>query len=372
MTLDVAVDVTPLLGARTGVGHFVAGLLDGLARREDIDVAPWVLSRRASLGDAALPAGTRRLRVPASLALRLWGSLGWPALDGRLGGAAVVHGTNFVVPPSRRRGLVVTVHDTGFARFPELTGRRARAFHGVVRRAVRRGAWVHTPTRRVADEVRELFGTEQVEAVPHGVPPVGSSDRSLLEAKGLPAHTPFVLVLGALEPRKRPALAVEAFGLLGAELHDVRLVVAGPDGPARGDVDSAMAALDEATRGRVHVLGRVTEAERATLLREAALLLHVSRYEGFGLPVLEAMSVGTPVVAGRDQAVAEVAGDAVRWVEEGGDDVAHGVADGLTDVLANTATRDRLVAAGRERAETFDWDATARGLVELYERAAES
>lgn len=364
----VAVDVTPLIGVRTGVGHFVAGLLDGFEALGDPPVLrPYVLSRRARIG-RDLPPATRRLRVPAAVALRCWRWPGWPRFDGPLAGARVVHGTKFVAPPARGRGLVVTVHDCGFALHPDLVGPEARRYPAILRRLVKRGAWIHTPTTRVAEEVAELFGTDRVVAVPHGVPEVAESNRSLLDDAGIGARTRFLLVLGALDRRKRPDLVVEAFGNLPDDpaLSDLQLVLAGPPGSASETVDAAVASLPRSVAERVHVLGAVPEPLRATLVREATALVFVPHYEGFGLPVLEAMSVGTPVIASDDAAVVEVGGDCVRYT---GDDP-DAVADTIADLMHDQILRDRLATAGRERATAFSWETAAAGLARLYEEAA--
>lgn len=364
----VAVDVTPLIGVRTGVGHFVAGLLDGFeSLDEPPDLRPYVLSRRARIG-GDVPAGTRRLRVPATVALRCWRWPGWPQFDGPLDDARVVHGTKFVAPPSRGRGLVVTVHDCGFALHPDLVAPEASRYPAILRRLVKRGAWIHTPTTRVAEEVSELFDTERVVAIPHGIPDVAETNRSLLDDAGVGARTRFLLVLGALDRRKRPDLVVEAFGRLPDDpaLSDLQLVLAGPPGSASEAVDAAIASLPRSVAARVHVLGTVPEPLRATLIREATALVFVPHYEGFGLPVLEAMSVGTPVIASDDAAVVEVGGDCVRYT---GDDP-DAVADTIADLMHDQILRDRLATAGRERATAFSWEAAATALARLYEEAA--
>lgn len=365
----VAIDVTPLIGVRTGVGHFVAGLLGGFESLEDPpELLPYVLSRRARPERGGLPAGTRRLRVPAAVALRCWRWPGRPPFDGPLGDARVVHGTKFVAPPSRHRGVVMTVHDCGFALHPDLVAPEARRYPAIVRRLVKRGAWIHTPTDRVADEVRDLFATDRVVSVPHGVPEVAESDRSLLDDAGIGARTRFLLVLGALDRRKRPELAVEAFGQLPDDpaISDLQLVLAGPPSSASEAVEAAVASIPESAAARVRVLGAVPEPLRATLIREATALVFVPHYEGFGLPVLEAMSVGTPVIASDDAAVVEVGGDCVRYT---GDDV-DAVAETIVDVMHDQILRDRLATAGRERAAAFSWETTAAGLARLYEEAA--
>lgn len=357
----VALDVTPLVAARTGIGHFVADLTAALEALEDGPILrPYVLSRRAP----ASP-GTIRLPLPAALAVQCWGRLGGPALDAGLGDATVVHGTNYVAPPSRRRAIVVTVHDIAFARFPDLCSAEAVAAGRVAARLARRGAWIHTPSAHVAAEVRDLFATDRVRAIPHGVPrlppPPPNGARTEIGAQA----GPFILALGTLEPRKRHAELVAAFGRVASAHADLRLVLAGSDGPARPTIDAEIDALPAATRDRVVLTGRIDDDTRAALLREAAVFVYPSLYEGFGLPVLEAMSVGTPVVAARSGGVTECAGGAAVLVDGDAEDVAGAI----DQVLEDPALRSQLIDAGHRRAEQFDWTTTAELMTALYREA---
>jgi glycosyltransferase involved in cell wall biosynthesis len=366
--MRVAFDVTPVLGGRTGVPQAVAHLLEALpAAAPEVDLQPYVLSGRARLDPGSrsgAPAGTRVLPLPAGLAVRAWGRLGRPRGDRWLGDADVVHGSNFVAPPMRCRPVSVTVWDCWCARHPASCPSAVAASARAVRRLVDRGAWLHVTSEHVAREVREVYGAERVVVVPLAVPTVAPATGPP------PAGAPFVLALGALDRRKNLDALVRAFGAVaGAEgvPDDLGLVLAGPDGPARGAVDLAVAGLDPAVARRVRVLGTVDDQHRAILLRSASVLAYPSLDEGFGFPVLEAMAVGTPVVATRAGAVPEVAGEAAELVPVGDDEA---LATALVRVLADAPRRRELAAAGRARAATYSWAATAAGLADLWRRAA--
>ncbi|MGH9038909.1 MAG: hypothetical protein ACRDZ3_01630, partial [Acidimicrobiia bacterium] len=232
--MDVALDVTPLVGHRSGVGYFVAEILDAITAADGVALIPYALSLRAFRGSPpGLPAGTRMLPLPASAAITAWGRVDQPDTDRWLAPAAVIHGTNFVVPPCRGAGAVVTVHDCSFARFPELTPATVRRMVPALRRAVARGAWVHTPSQFAADEASEILGTDRVVAVPHGVPRLALAAAPL---SGLVGDSPFMLALGTLEPRKNVRRLVEAFGAVADRHPRLQLLVAGADGPARPEV----------------------------------------------------------------------------------------------------------------------------------------
>jgi glycosyltransferase involved in cell wall biosynthesis len=361
----IALDATPLLGAPTGVGAFVGGALEGLSRRDDVSLSAYALSFRGGRGlPAALPGGVRPLTRPmaAGPLLWCWRRAPWPPATWWTGDADVVHGTNFTVPPTRRgRGAVVTVHDLTPLRYPHLASGATRHFPRLVRRAVERGAWVHTPSRFVAGEVVEHLDADPdlVRAVHHGVPPVP-------EASGpAPVHGRYVLALGTVEPRKGLPALVRAFDAVAGEHEGVRLVVAGPDGWGVRPFEEAVLAAKHADR--IVRLGWVDGAHRAALLRGAAVYAYPSLYEGFGFPPLEAMACGVPVVATRAGSLPEVLGDAALLAPPGD---AAAMAEALDRALGDEPLRADLAARGRRHAAGFTWDACAAGLADLYRLAA--
>src|SRR3954454_8074653 len=304
--MKVAIDVAPLVGPRTGIGHSVARLVEELAALADgPSLYRYVVSFRAQL-----PPDWHRLPVPAGLALRTWGRTGRPNARRWLDGADVVHGTNFVAPPT---GLptVVTVHDCSLVTRPDLVNPVVRRFVPVLRRAIAAGAWVHTPSASVADRVRELLGPERVRAVHPGPP-----DRPGPLGPPLPGvdERPYVLAVATREPRKNLPRLVDAFGLLHAEQPDVALVLLGAPGPDQPHVDAAIARLPRSAAEAVLLTDWVPDDQRTTVLMSAAVLAYPSIDEGFGLPLLEAMQAGVPVVAAAAGAIPEVAGDAALLV----------------------------------------------------------
>ena len=370
--MRVALDVTPLLGAPTGVSQSLRGLLGGLtATQPDVEVLPYVVSARALRRRQTVVEGlaARALPLPAGLAIRRWGRSDRPAADRWLDAADVVHGSNFVAPPMRRRPTTATVHDCWCARHPERCSPDVAALTSAVRRAVRRGTWLHVTTGHGAREVAEVYGvTERVVVVPFAVPGDGGADPAGPLPGGL-AGRRYVLALGALDPRKGLTGLVRAFGLVAALDPDVLLVLAGPDGPASAGIAGALAGLDPAAAGRVHLLGTVDDATRRALLAGAAVLAYPSLDEGFGFPVLEAMAARTPVVSSCAGALPEVAGDAAALVPVGDD---ASLAATLLSVLTDEERRARLVAAGTTRATHFTWARTAAGLTDLWRRAVEA
>ncbi len=264
---------------------------------------------------------------------------------------------------------MVTVHDLTAVRFPELCDRSSLAFPALVRRAVADGAWVHTPSRFVAEEVVAHFGAapERVRAVPHGVPEVQESAdpsvRGLLRqpAAQLVPPGPYILAVGTVEPRKDFPLLVRAFDALAGSRPDLRLLVVGRDGWGAEAFDKSVEG--SAFRDRIWRRGYVTAPDRVALMAAARVYCYPSLYEGFGLPPLEAMALGVPVVATSAGAVPEVVGEAAELVPPGDADA---LAAALQRVLEDDERRSYLVKAGTERAAEYTWERTAAGLAELY------
>ncbi|MCB0956433.1 MAG: hypothetical protein KDB12_09795, partial [Ilumatobacter sp.] len=203
--IRVAFDTGPLHGARTGIGHAVAELQAALADRPDVDLQPYLLSFRATPQPPAV-----RLPMPAALAHRLWPRLPWPRMDRHLGDVQVVHGTNYVVPPTRHPA-VVSVYDCWFLRHPELASSAVRRAGEVLKAAVRRGAHVHASSHATAAAVAELLPGVPVTTVHLGPLPLPDPlPRSPLAE--LAEHR-FVLAVGTVERRKNLPTLVRAFAV---------------------------------------------------------------------------------------------------------------------------------------------------------------
>jgi len=301
------------------------------------------------------------------MAIRLWPVIPFPRFELFAGRPDVVHGTGFLVPPTAA-GAVVTVHDLTPLRFPDLVDATAARYPAAVRAAIRRGAFVHTPSRSVAREVVEDLGADpdRVVAVPHGAPPVGRGDPSA--GRALAGGARYVLALGTVEPRKGLPDLVHAFGLLAEEDPDLLLVLAGPEGWGEEAVEAAIHELGEGSRRRVRRLGWVGSGDRDDLLSGAAVLAYPSLYEGFGLPPLEAMAAGVPVVSSDAGALPEVLGQAAALFPAGD---ASALAGALGGILAlDEVGMAAVKVAGWAHAATFTWAACAAGLADLYSRAA--
>lgn len=371
--MRLAVDVTSVLGARTGVGTFTTEIVHRLPR-EGLDVSAFAVTRRGSRAvGTRLPAGVHLHRRPmVARPLRaIWAHTDHPVIERWTGRIDVVWGPNFVVPPAARAARVVTVHDLTCIHLPHMCTRDTLQVPTLLRRAIADGAWVHTVSRHVADDVLDMFGADpdRVVAIPNGAPPPRSADEiAALAAHGarLAGGDEYVVFVGTLEPRKDLPTLVAAFDELAANRPHLRLVLAGPDGWGADAVTTAIAAARH--RDRIVRTGWLDARDRDALLAGAQVFAYPSRLEGFGLPPLEAMALDTPVVATRVGALPEVLADAAAWCEPAD---ADSLADAIAAVLDDDERAQALVRDGRSRLQAFSWDTTADALVELFAHAAD-
>jgi glycosyltransferase involved in cell wall biosynthesis len=332
----VVVDADVLGRHRTGDETYVLNLLRALpAPAAAVGLRIAAVTRHPEL----VPAGIEAIELAtSSQELRMAWSL--PRLLGRVD-ADLVH-TQYTLPLRCPCPGVVTIHDLSFERGAAMMGRRDRlVFRRTVPRSARRAARVLTVSERSRRDLVELYGLPESSIVvtPNGADPVFRP--------GDGGARDYVLSVGAIQPRKNQLAALAAAQEVG-----LPLVVVGPE-------KDASTAAELRKRGAT-LRGYVEIEELASLYRGAACLVQASLYEGFGLPVLEAMASGTPVVTVRDEALLEVVGDAAVLAAE------DGLAGGIRHAIEY---RDELAVAGLERARLFSWPSAAERTVEVYREA---
>lgn len=355
----VVVDGTPLLGQRSGVGRYTAALLAELATRAEVAVTVTAFTAR---GQAALrravPHGVRVRGgpVPARALRAAWRRGGWPPVELLAGSTELVHATNFVLPPSRRARGVATIHDLAFLDRPEDLAPQERDLPGLVRSSAARAAVVCTPSQAVAEQVARRLDVppERIVVTPLGVDrewqdaaPPAPPLRARLR---LPPH--YLLFVGATQPRKGLDVLLDVH----ARQPDLPpLVLAGPAGwgpPLEAG-------------SRVHPVGYLDEADLRSVVAGATALVLPSRDEGFGLPALEAMATGVPVVCSDLPALREVTGGLATLVPPG-DRAALTAALGSATGAGHDPASSR---ARRAHAAGYTWQACAAATVRAYELA---
>ncbi len=378
----LAIDATPLLGPRTGVGEFCAGIIDSLKEHGDVNLVVYAVTwRRRHELFSQVPTSVKVVTraMPARPLTATWNRLPFPPIEWWAGRIDVVHGTNYVVPPTHRAARVVTVHDLTTVHYPELANRATLIFPALVRKAISQGAFVHTHSNYVAREVVEEFRADpsKVCAVYPGIPAmppqidlrlaVEGAGNSLGRAGILPqGATNYVLALGTVEPRKDLPTLVEAFDEIAANHKDVALVIAGADGWGKESLDQAISRSH--WKSRIVRLGYVDELRRWQLLTGAMVFVYPSVYEGFGFPPLEAMKAGVPVITTTAGSLPEVVGEGAITVPPRD---SMKLAEALDGLISSESARVEMIERGRLRAAMFSWKSCADGLIELYRMAVQ-
>ena len=317
----------------------------------------------------------RPLRFSERVLNVAWHRLGIPLpVDWFTGTVDIFHSPDFVLPPLRRGRRILTVHDLAFLLYPECADAHLRDYlEHVVPRSAARADFVVADSANTLNDVVCLLGVapERVAVVPGGVESRfrPEEDHARIEALrhrlGLD-RTPFILWLGVLEPRKNVRRLMEAFGLLKRR-EDLphHLLLVGRRGWLADDIFEF--AQRSPFREAIHFTGFVEDEELPTLYSAADLFVFPSLYEGFGLPALEAMACGTPVVAAAAASLPEVVGDAGLLVEP--TDVEQ-LADAMRRLLTDEALRAELCQRGLAQAQRFSWEAAAQRLLDVYQRVA--
>jgi glycosyltransferase involved in cell wall biosynthesis len=362
--LRILLDYRPALRQRSGVGEYVHELAAALARHVAAsDTLTLFSSSWKDRVDAAqVSRGVPRARIvdaraPVRLLNYAWHRLEWPPVESFSGAIDVAHAMHPLLIPTRRAAGVVTIHDLDFLDHPERTkGEIRRDYPNLARSHAQRADHVVTVSAFTAGEiVRRLdVPAERITIVSPGAPPWAP--------RPAPRSDGPILFMGTLEPRKNVGVLLRAYARLIQEVPSApRLVLAGTaTAAAEGWLqDIAQPPL----KGRVEHLGYVEPDQRRELYATASMLVLPSHLEGFGLPVLEAMTVGVPVIVSRRGALPEVGGDAAIAIEP--EDVG-GLAAAMRKYIDDPASAEAAIHRGRRRAQAYSWDASARTLLGAY------
>ena len=370
----VSLDVSAVPGNPSGAGRYTIDLATALSKRDDVALTFVARSDDAARWEALSPAGTVLAVAPRFRPLRLaWEQARLPRVLRGLD-IGVHHSPHYTMPESATVPRIVTIHDLTFFDHPEWHERtKVTLFRRAIRVAARHADALVCVSQATADRLAELCpAVGLVQVIPHGVDlerfrPLSDSsnddDDAALAALGV--RRPFVAFVGTIEPRKDVATLVRSFDRMAAGHPDLSLVLAGVDGWGAKAVTAAAAA---AVHGeRVVRTGYVPDDTVPSLLRQASAVAYPSLEEGFGLPALEALACGAPLVTTTGSAMEEMASGAAMLVDPG--DV-----DGLAGVLDMLVRGDAGLDARRQRgfavAARHTWAASGRAHAELYRRVA--
>jgi glycosyltransferase involved in cell wall biosynthesis len=360
----ILIDYRPALRQRTGVGEYVHGLATALAARlpHEDTLTLFSSSWKDRLPAAAVP-GARQVdaRVPVSLLNFAWHRLEWPPVEWLAGQADIVHSMHPLMIPGRNGARFITIHDLYFLDRPEHTASEIqRDYPALAADHARRADGIIVNSDYTRRQVVERLGVppEKVTVCTPGNP--GWPRRT---AKAQPGP---ILFLGTLEPRKNLHRLMEAYALLLERRPDIPdMVLAGALGTPTRDLFSGPMSLARAI-DRVRLTGYVSDDERQRLYGEASMLVLPSLEEGFGIPALEAMTLGLPVVASNRGALPEVLGSAGILVDP---EDANALASAIERVLDDPSLRRQMEEAGLARASQFSWRQSAERLYGAYRAA---
>lgn len=372
--LDVALTVEQLWQpVPGGSGTYIAGLADTLSERTDVTVTG-ITARHTRVEDAvadALPIGTLAARLPRSVLYEAWNRLRRPAvprlprLMAESRGYDVIHATTWAVPP-RSAPLVVTVHDVAFLRTPADFTPRGVAFFRRALDIVRREADIIVVPSEVtrADCVDTGVDPERIRVIPHGARRREITSEKVAEFRRRHQLTnDFILWCGTLEPRKNLGALLSAYESLSRAGSPLDLVLVGPTGWGGATAEAEQFA-QQAGVHRVRLLGRVDDDDLHAAYAAARVFCFPSRWEGFGLPVIEAMQHGTPVVTSKGTSMAELGARGAILVDPMDPQAIARAVD-----TAAGPRHDRLSAEARVNAERYTWAASAELHMAAYREA---
>lgn len=369
--MRIGFDLNPLGSHRSGTGTYCFYLLKNLQRLyPESELSGFSSgSSKVDLGGLAEHVRHRRLGVPTRLLYGWWQAFGRPEIDRLLGGLDVYHATNFFLPPARKAVRVLMVHDLAFLARPEYCDPAlARPFSRRIKEFVKEADGLLTSSASTKRDVVQYLDVDPAKitvaplAVDEDLCPMLPEAAQMQLSQRFGLRGPFILFVGTIGSRKNPANLVRAFGSLAKDFPH-KLVLVGERGYGAAETFEAVAELG--LEGRVVEVGYVPDYLQLRAFYSAAeVFVFPTRYEGFGLPVLEAMACGCAAVTSANSSMREVAGEAAMYADpESVEDLARAI----RRVLEDPATREDLEVLGQDRAKMFCWEDCARATYKLYE-----
>ncbi len=379
--MKIGIDYTPALKQNAGIGRYTRGLITTLAHLDSQNSYTLMTAPDAPLDDLQnfkphTNFSHKRYPLPER-----WMTIGWHRLylpvpiEWFTGPLDLFHSPNFILPPTRQVKTLLTVHDLSFIRHPQGAVASLRKWlKDVVPRSLARADHILADSESTRHDLEQIFKVD-----PQTITVVGAgvekqfqpiTDPSALETVRRRYHLPpsekFILGLGTLEPRKNFTGLIAAYSQSPVrETH--HLVIAGGKGWLYDDIFAA--AENSALANRIHFTGFVADKDLPTLYSLADIFAYPSHYEGFGIPVIEAMACGTPVVCANNSSLPEVAGQSALQITATD---TPALAHALHQMATDTPLREQAIRAGFRQAQKFNWPAAANRLLTVYRRFANS
>lgn len=382
--MRIGFDIGPITHARSGVGNYCLHLLKALMDVEGLDISGFAAQARTlDLEAVGRPLRHRRLPIPTRAMYRIWSTLGMPAVDSLLGGVDVYHATNYFLPPTKRAKRVLTIHDITFKKHPELCSPKiVGPFASKVEGFAREADAVIADSVSTRQDVIESLGAkpERVHTVhlacDESMSPIDKKLARERVAALFGSQHPYLLFVGTVEPRKNVKGILTAFKKVEKEFPHRLVICGGPGWMSDKDQESILELRRNISEqiighpdgspiagGRVIRTGFAAPTSLTALYSAADALIFPSFYEGFGLPVLEAMACGCPVITANNSSLPEVAGDAAEYCDANDVD---SIANAMRRVLSDESLREQMRQRGFAQAAKFSWKKAAEQTAAVY------
>lgn len=370
----IAIDYTPAYEQGGGIGRYVRELVASLATIDDKTTYKLFVAGVDQLPD--IPGENfewAATSISPKWFARFWHRLRIPfPVDFFTEKIDLFHATDFVLPPTLpSTKTILTVHDLSFIRVPDAASPRLRTYlNQVVPRSVHKADHILADSQATKDDIIEFYDTppDKITVLLSGVdsifvPNINAHHATTVRDKYQIGTTPFIFTIGTVQPRKNYSRLIRALAVLHEKNHDIQLVIAG----GKGWLEDKMYKTIEETglSNYVKLIGFADEADLPTLYSEAICLAFPSLYEGFGLPVLESMACGTPVITSNVSSLPEVAGNDALLVDPY--DVKQ-LVNALERILTDTELRQKLIESGLQRVKSFTWKRSAQQLSSIYQK----
>lgn len=371
--MHIGINYTAALRQRAGIGRYTSGLINALTQLDAANQYTLLVTRDSPRSHfPKLPDNFRIKILPISerLLTILWHRLNLPmTIDTWAGPFDLFHSPDFVLPPLKNTPSLLTVHDLSFMQHPHgAVPKLRRWLESVVPRSANKASHILADSHSTKHDLETILDvpSAKISVVGAGVEPRFQpiADEAVLNRVRRKYNLPdqYILGLGTLEPRKNFVGLIQAFNQLQTNCPELHLVIAGGKGWLYEDIFAT--AANSPVADRIHMLGYVADEDLPALYSMANIFAYPSHYEGFGIPVLEAMACGTPVITADNSSLPEVAGDAALMTPS--DDI-DALAQGIYQIHTSDSLHKKCVKRGFAHAKTFTWEAAAKKLLTVYE-----
>ncbi len=373
----IAIDYTPAVRQQAGIGRIIRGQIKALvALNPGFDLRLFVAGRVTDADRRAAPLPLHSTPIDERNLVRIWHrlDLGFPRVEWFTGGPLdLFHATDFALAPTRARRKLLTVHDLAFVFYPNAAMPGLHHYLNVVaQRSAHRADAVIADSHHTARDLAEQWqvAPERITVVQGAVdhahfrPIIDPTRQRAVRERYAIGERPYILALSRLEPRKNFARLIEAFAIARQEAKlPHRLIIGGGKGWLYDEIFRRVGELN--LHEHVHFTGFVDDADLPVLYSAADFFAYPSLYEGFGLPIVEALACGAPVLTANNSCLPEAGGPGALYIDA--EDI-HSIAEGLIRLATDEALRDQLRTAGLQHAAHFTWERSAQQLLDAYSR----